>query len=355
MRKVVWVILLLPAVAMAVGVWREIALELPSNYLTVYAVAVNNNRVGYAFAGDGYSPGACLTLELKNGNWSPLIAAPKHLIYPSVAPDGALYAVDDRGSGEVYRLYNAVWKIVAIPAKFGLDTFTGVAAVSAREFWATGATTAGNCVVVHFVDEEAVMVYNLGPLNAASSPSNLKIVIPRVSSPSSDCYVAVHAGGNPYGSARWLLFVLEGDGSFRGYPLPRENYYCDGLASYLPGEVRVMQSILNGDSVLYRFANGVFTEVISFPERVRLESYSTPNDGWGIHSPSKIYHWTGGAVAPAVDLGADVTDLDMFDAHNGWAVGSVVRVARVPMIWQYKDEQPSLTPTSLGRVKAAFR
>jgi len=54
-------------------------------------------------------------------------------------------------------------------------------------------------------------------------------------------------------------------------------------------------------------------------------------------------------------LDGDARDLDMVSVYDGWAIGSYnPGGGNVPRIWHYTSGAV-ITPTSLGRVKAAFR
>jgi len=352
----VWVVLLLPALAAAVSTWKEYTPEVPGWCVGVYELALNGGGEGYAFIHDGYNNGRQYVLKLQNGVWTPGVPPPVHIGASSIAADGTVYAVDDRWSGVVYRFEGGSWEKVGFPEQFGLRVFEGVAAVDRREFWAYGTTVRGAVIVVYFLDDRPLRIFDLGKLVQAGHWSCAEIAVPRAASPSGDCYFAVQASDNPFNSNRWMLYILRTNGTFAGYPFPLNNYYCDGLTAYQPGDVRIMLTAEGAPSRLYGFAGGVFREIIAFPERVVMESQPTPADGWGYNPPNnKIYHWSAGALTPAVDIDGDVSCLDMVSATEGWAGGlKTVNGVRTPAMWYYSDED-ALTPTSLGRVKAAFR
>ena len=357
MKKALIVLCVVPALTIAVRTWKEYPVALPEWCTSIYAVAVNAGGVGYAFASDGNVPGRQYLLNLRNGVWTPGVPPPANLAYPCVAADGAVYAIDNGGRGTIYRSEGSYWEKAAVPGPVGLDVFDGVAAVSRTEYWAYGTTTRGVVLAFYFQNDKVTRVFDLGRLSEAHYSSTPTIAVPRAASPNGDCYLVVQASDNPFNSNRWMLYILRTDGTFAGYPFPLNNYYCDGLSVYQPGDVRVMLTVNSGnESRLYAFAGGVFREIGTFPERVHLESYPSPTEGWGKHWPSRIYHWTGGAVTPADTVNGHVSDLDMVGPTEGWAVGCrVTNGVYTPVMWHYSDSEPSLTPTSLGRVKAAFR
>lgn len=359
MRKWFLGALLIPVVSAAVSTWKDYPVLVPEWCVGVYELAVNSTGEGYAFIHDGVNTGQQYLLHLRNGVWTPSTPPPVHLARPSIAADGTVYGVDDRGSGAVYRCRGTSWEKVAECVPFGLRVFEGAAAVSSQEFWAFGATARGVIVAVYFRGGKAEQIYRLGQMVPAEYLGLCSIAVPRTSSPNGDCYLVIYASDNPFGSSRWILYVLKTDGSFYGYPIPADGNYCDGLSIYQPGDVRIMLTEIwpVSGSHLYGFANGVFREIMTFPERVHLESYPTPADGWGLSfARNAIYHWTGGALTPAVPVDGTLVCLSMASATEGWAGGlRGTSRARTPALWHYSDAEPSLTPTSLGRVKGAFK
>lgn len=357
MKRIIIALVIVPALAVAVSAWKEYPIALPEWCTSIYDVAVNAGGEGYAFAGDGHNPGRQYLLKLRNGVWTPGVPPPTNIAFPCASADGAVYAVDDSGSGVIYRSVGSYWEKVAIPSQLGLGVFDGVAAVSRNEYWAYGTTTKGVIIAFYFLNDKATRIFILGKLAEAHHSSTSYIAIPRAASPSGDCYLVVQATDNPFNSHRWMLYILRTDGTFAGYPFPLNNYYCDGLSVYQAGDVRVMLTVNSGnESSLYGFANGIFRPIATFPERVHLESYPSPTEGWGKHYPSSIYHFTGGGVQPADTVNGHVSDLDMVGPTEGWAVGCRIKNGVYkPAMWHYSDLEPSITPTSLGRVKAAFK
>lgn len=357
MKKYLLFLIALPALIGALSVWKDYPIAVPSQYNHFYTVAVSVNGVGYAFATDGHNNGKQYLLKLRTGQWTPGTAPPVSLARPSVSPDGTLYSIDTSRSGNVYRYEGESWKIVALPKRFALEVFERVAAVGPHEFWAQGTTAEGYVIVVYFQNDQPYKVFYLGQLVEPHGGATASMAVPRTAAPNGDCYIAIQASNNPFNNYRWMLFVLRSDGNFAGYAFPLDQYLCDGISIYQGGNVRIMLTAnSNADSRLFSFAGGVFREVAIFPERVRLASYPTPVDGWGRHYPNRIYHWTAGAIAPAVTIDGTVSALDMVSGTEGWAVGSkMVNGESRPAMWHYSDVEPSLTPTSLGRVKAAFK
>jgi hypothetical protein len=163
------------------------------------------------------------------------------------------------------------------------------------------------------------------------------------------------ASGNPFNNNIWMVWRLQTNGTATAYPFPLENHTCDGIVGYETGSVKIMLTAYSGASRLYNFSDGIFREILTFPERVRMQCYTSPSDGWGLTSYSRIYHWAGGVLMPSVTLDGDLSDLDMVSATEGWAGGHKTKNGiRTPTLWHYFDYE-DITPTSLGRVKAVFK
>jgi len=84
---------------------------------------------------------------------------------------------------------------------------------------------------------------------------------------------------------------------------------------------------------------------------IREMAFNGPTDGWAVCDGGVILHYNGvewSAVTSTPPTAADFSGLSMWSAQSGWAVGGD------GTIYEYRN-YPNVTPSSLGRVKAALR
>jgi hypothetical protein len=349
-----------PALSSA-GQWSEYPITLPTRYETIRAMAVNYAGIGYATVGGQYEFNGPL-LKLENGEWQPLEPPPVDMAYLSITPEGTLYAIDNYGSGNVWRYSSAGrhWNCVLTPGAAGLVKFKRVAGVGPDEFWALGSSPDAHAIVAYYRDGGVARLYDLGRYRTDPHLSTLgHIVAPRVENPGAEAYVAFQMNENEMWPSKWVLAVLKPEGGYSFYPIPRgEGYHVEGFVAYRPGEVRLgmVKNGAAGPTYIYAFENGRFREIAYYAERVVLRCYVTPSDGWGTSYTNKVYHWTTAGPGEFYILSAVVKDVGMVNVNDGWAGG----YERLPggvtkaIMWHYTDN-PAVTPTSLGRVKAVFR
>ncbi len=340
------------AAPFALATWKEYPFDYPPYVISVTTVAVNAGGCGYALTAAYTDIIPAPLLELKAGVWTKLNAPPTPMARISIANDNTLYATDQNGSGVVYRFVPPnSWLDVGIPVNYGFSRFNDVAAVSVNAWWATADGSSGDGVV-YFEAGHPAKVWNLGETNVSSH----YIIVPQTGNPSGEAYVMMKVWSFSYNSYRWALFVLKPTGGYSQYWVPVDSSVCDGLAAYVAGEVRfILTPNAGGPSYLYSWKNGAFTQLQTFPERVVLQCYTSPSEGWGTTYGPKVYHWSDGGFTDTETLNGTVKDLDMVSAYDGWAVGNYGSGSSiVPRMWHYTSGA-AVVPTSLGRVKAAFK
>jgi hypothetical protein len=339
------------------GTWTEYPVTFPPTITAITDLSVNDAGSGGALPSGPYEA-VGPTLGLNNGTWSYYATPPKRIAYSSTADDGTIYAVDGGTSPSyLWRLkLPGSWEIAAYATDYGFGRFTGVAGVNANSWWAVadGGGAGKDDGVVYFEQGKPAKVWKFGDTTTAEH----FIVIPRVADPTGEAYAMLKLLVASYNDSRWCLFVLNPSGEYSGYVAPTGNMVgCDGLAAYQPGDVRLMLTpYSSGASLLYKFSNGTFTLLETFPERVILRSYPSPSEGWGTTNTSKVYHWTDAGFSSTYTLPGDVLDLDFVNVNDGWAVGAYGSGSdRVPKMWHYTSSGATVVPSSLGRVKAAFK
>jgi hypothetical protein len=330
--------------------------RVPAGITYLNGVTVNNAGIGCATGTvENNMPGV---IKLKAGVWRLTSAPPYVLTQSSASPDGTLYAVDMHGLGVVWRLAanGGYWNTVVTGGFIGVHKYYAVAALGPREVWAFGVDTDGLGKIAYFKNDMPDRIFNLGRVSQGSEgAAHTAIVAPRNANPSGEVYFAVNVRSTEFGKAGWYLFGLHPSGEMAHYLLPPgTGYYCDGLAAYSPGEVRVaMTADGGGHTRMYSLIGGEFALLLTIPERVTLEAYPSPNEGWGVTGKDRVYHWSDSGFSNVYVLDGDVRDLDMISALEGWAVGRAAQTG-LPVLWHY-SANPNIAPTSLGRVKALFR
>jgi hypothetical protein len=261
------------------------------------------------------------------------------------------------GGHTIYRLSPGAqyWQGIGDPFAVGLRNFEAVVGVGRYEYWAAGVrSTDGHGLVIYYLNDNPRQIFDLGRIDPYNQWACFVLAAPRTANPSGEVYAIAMVRPELEPKGKYELSVLNPSGEVVSYDVPiSATYHCGGLVARAPGEVRV--SFDCGDSVIFAFANGKFTEVARYADRCDVKAYPTPSDGWGVSLREKVYHWTPAGPSEEYVLSGRVRDLDFITPGSGWAVGmKKVEGEWVGMMWRYTSDV-SITPTSLGRVKALFR
>ncbi len=342
--------------AFAVGTWEEYK---PESFESVSSIGdVAFNATGTGFAASSILSGGKRNYVWKygRGKWKKAPDPYERISRLTIGGDGSCYGLPD-GGRTIFRLSPGAqyWQGIGDPFAVGMDRFRAVVGVGPREYWAAGREkTNGHGLVIYYVNDQPWQIFDLGLLNPYHDVS-IWLTVPRSANPSGEAYAVstYYQGIQPEWEYR--LYILKPSGEISYYKIPiSKGYTCGGLVARAPGEVRVSFNRA-GDSVIFAFANGKFTEVARYADRCDVKAYPTPSEGWGVSLREKVYHWTPAGPSEEYVLSGRVRDLDFINPGSGWAVGKKqVEGEWVGMMWRYTSEV-SITPTSLGRVKALFR
>jgi hypothetical protein len=344
-------------VAFAIGTWEEYKPESFEHVSGIGEVAFNASGIGFAASSTLSGGNRNYTWKYSRGKWKKAPDPYERVVRLTIGPNGSCYGLAE-GGHTIYRLPPGAqyWQGIGDPFAVGMRRFEAVVGVGRYEYWAAGVKGAnGHGLVIHYVNDKPRQIFDLGCLDPNNKTAAFKIAAPRTANPSGEIYAVaiVRPGEEPTG--RFQLSVLKPSGEITHYAVPISGGYgCGGLVARAPGEVRVSFHSA-GNSIIFAFANGKFTEVARYADRCDVKAYPTPSEGWGLSYREKVYHWTPAGPSEEYMLSGYVYDLDFINAGSGWAVGKKqVEGEWVGMMWRYTSDV-SITPTSLGRVKALFR
>jgi hypothetical protein len=343
--------------AYAFGTWEEYKPESFEHVISIGDVAFNASGTGFAASSSMSGGRRDYVWKYGRGKWKKAPDPYERVVRLTVGSNGSCYGLAE-GGHTIYRLPpgGQYWQGIGDPFAVGMRRFRAAVGISPHEYWAAGVRSKdGHGLVIHYVNDKPRQIFDLGCLDPNNIGASFKIAAPRTANPSGEVYAVaiVRPGEEPTG--RFQLSVLRPSGEITHYDVPiSSGYACGGLVARAPGEVRVSFNRA-GESIIFAFANGKFTEVARYADRCDVKAYPTPSDGWGVSLREKVYHWTPAGPSEEYILSGYVRDLDFINAGSGWAVGKKkVEGEWVGMMWRYTSEV-SITPTSLGRVKALFR
>jgi hypothetical protein len=232
--------------------------------------------------------------------------------------------------------------------------FEAVVGVGPSEYWAAGVKTDGHGLVVCYENDQPRQIFDLGRIDPYNQSACFVLAAPRTANPGGEAYAVAAVRPEMQPEGKYQLSVLNPSGEIASYDIPIPSAYaCGGLVARAPGEVRV--SFNNGDSFIFAFSNGKFSEVAHYQGRCDVKAYPTPDEGWGVSLQEKVYHWTTAGPSEEYVLSGWVLDLDFINPGSAWAVGKKrAGGVWVGMMWRYTSDV-TVTPTSLGRVKALYR
>ncbi len=341
--------------AFAVGTWKEYKPETFEYVSTIDDVAFNAAGKGFAASNTLSGGNRNYVWKYSRGKWKKAPDPYERVVDLTVGRDGSCYGLPDGGM-TIWRLSPGAeyWQAVGDPFKVGIRCFEAVVGVGAREYWAAGVKTNGHGLVVYYKNDLPRQIFDLGLLDPLHLGAGLRLVVPRSASPSGEAYAVAMVRPVIEPKGKYQLSVLDPSGEIASYEVPiSTRYACGGLVARAPGEVRV--SFNAGDSVIFAFTNGKFTEVRRYPGRCDVTAYPAPNEGWGLSLRETVYHWTDYGPSEEYVLSGQARDLDFINPGSGWAVGKKqLEGTWVGIMWRYTSDV-TVTPTSLGRVKALFR
>jgi hypothetical protein len=353
--RVVILTVALATAAFAVGTWEEYKPECFEAVTNISDVAFNAAGTGFAASNTQAGGKRNYVWKYARGEW---IKAPdpyEKVARLTVGSDGSCYALAE-GGRTIFRLSPGAqyWQSIGDPYTVGMDRFVAVVGVGAREYWAAGRKkTDGHGLVIYYLNDQPRQIFDLGLLNLYNDVS-IQLDIPRSASPGGEAYAVstYYSGIQPEGEYR--LYVLKPSGEISNYKVPiSTRYACGGLVARAPGVLLVSFHI--GDSIIFAFLNGIFTELARYPGRCDVRAYPASNEGWGVSYQETVYHWTNAGPSEKYVMSGRVRDLDFINPGSGWAVGQKqVGSVWVGMMWRYTSDV-AVTPTSLGCVKALFR
>jgi hypothetical protein len=343
--------------AFAIGTWEEYKPESFEAVTSIGDVAFNASGTGFASSSTLSGGNRNYTWKYSRGKWKKAPEPYVRVVDLTVGRNGSCYGLPE-GGHTIYRLSPSAqyWQGIGDPFAVGLRRFEAAVGIGRREYWAAGVRSKdGHGLVIHYVNDKPRQIFDLGRLDPDNKSAAFKIAAPRIANPSGEVYAVaiVRPGEEPTG--RFQLSVLRPSGEITHYVVPISGGYgCGGLVARAPGEVRVSFHSAS-ESIIFAFANGKFTEVARYADRCDVKAYPTPSDGWGVSLREKVYHWTPAGPSEEYILSGWVRDLDFINPGFGWAVGrKKIEGEWVGMMWRYTSDV-SITPTSLGRVKALFR
>jgi hypothetical protein len=344
----------LAVTAYGVGTWYEYKPVTLEQVSFITDVAFNEAGTGFAASSTLSGGRRGYVWKYTRGEWRTITAPYDVITHLTVGRDGSCYGRD--GHRRIWRLNPGAqyWQIIGDAGKVGLLGYEAAVGVGPREFWAGGVKANGHGLIVYYENDQPRQTFDLGLVDPYHGTIQLLLAIPGQVSPSGEASAVTtfYPGIQPEGEYR--LYVLKTSGEISYYKVPISTQYaCGGLVVRAPGDVLI--SFNNGDSFIFAFSNGKFTEVAYYADRCDVKAYPAPNDGWGVSYRDKVYHWTSSGPSEEYILSGRVLGLDFINAGSGWAVGSKeIEGVRVAMMWRYTDDV-AIKATSLGRVKALFR
>jgi len=348
----------LTTAAFAVGTWEEYKPESFEAVTSIGDVAFNASGTGFAASSTLSGGNRNYTWKYSRGEWRKAPDPYERVVDLTVAHDGSCYGLPEAGL-TICRLSPGAqyWQHIGDPFAVGLRRFETAVGIGPHEYWAAGVKSAnGHGLVIYYDNDQPRQTFDLGLLDPNNQTAGFLIAAPRAATPSGEVYVvAIVRPSEEPNKGRFQLSILKPSGEISHYDAPiSEGYACGGLVARAPGEVLVSFNTA-GDSVIFSFSNGKFTEVARYADRCDVKAYPTPSEGWGVSYREKVYHWTTAGPSEEYSLSGYVYDVDFINAGSGWAAGKKqVEGVWVGMMWRYTDEV-NVTPTSLGRVKALFR